>query len=254
MSDEFSGGSGTEGERPWLDRESRFSKSEDQAFIARSMQYVKDHHGILTLVSDCGGVYQESLLINIEHGALLIDKPLEWAGEPDSFRIFFRDRRRIWNYFPVSGVSYSPFALTVAMPEELHCQQRRACPRVMVPPGTRALVKNGSQAMATVFVHDLSAAGMLMCNDPAEGEYATDSIINDIVVSLPAGGTAHGEGNVRKVLPLIGQGRIVRSYLDKETQRPCYGVSFQYESVYVKETINQIVSEVASDDGRNDFL
>ena len=101
--------------------------------------------------------------------------------------------------------------------------------------------------MATVFVHDLSAAGMLMCNDPAEGEYATDSIINDIVVSIPPRGSAGEVSTARKVLPLICRGRIVRSFVDQETQRPCYGVSFHYDSNYVKETISQVVSEVAGD-------
>jgi hypothetical protein len=85
---------------------------------------------------------------------------------------------------------------------------------------------------------------MLMYNDPAEGEYATDSIINDIVVSIPPFSGAGEKSCVRKVLPLIGQGRIVRSYIDSDTQRPCYGVSFLYDSSYVKETIDQIVSEM----------
>ncbi len=241
-------------ERPWLAEESSFSKSEDSVRISRAIRFLKENHAPLTLVDAGGGMRQESLLVSINEGSLRIDRPLEWDGEPDFFRIFFRDHHRNWNYFPASAVSYSPFALSVAMPEELHYLQRRACHRVKLPIGTRALVKNGNRDMATVFVQDLSAAGMLMFNDPAEGEYSKDSIINDIVVSIPPGGRGHSEGSIRKVLPLIGQGRIVRSYLDEETRRPCYGVSFQYESSYVKETINQIISEVENDFGQNDFL
>lgn len=239
---------------PWLMDESNFSKSEDPVRITRILRYIKENHEPLTLLDEGDRVPRESLLININDGSLQIDKPLEWGDKDSPFRVFFRDQQRNWIFFPVSRVSASPFALSVAVPEALHYLQRRACPRVKVPIGTRALVKNGNQLMSTVFVHDLSASGMLMHNNPAEGEYAPESIINDIVVSIPHGRAAREKGNIRKVLPLIGQGRIVRSYVDPETHRPCYGVSFQYDSSYVRETINQIISEVEGDVGHSDFF
>jgi hypothetical protein len=73
-------------------------------------------------------------------------------------------------------------------------------------------------------------------------EFPVDSMLNDIVVSIPKEGG--GEGiHSRKVLPLISQGRVVRSFTDRETRRLCYGISFEHESNYVQETLCRIVAD-----------
>ena len=220
-----------------------FSNSKDGDYILKLVQSVRDNHVSLTLVSAVDNICQQSLLIKISDNSLQIDKPLDWDKSVDSFRVFFRDMQQRWNFFLASNLTDFPFSLTIAMPEELHTLQRRSCSRVKVPFGTRALVKTGNDIISTVFVNDLSAAGMSMCNDPTGGDYATDSVIKDIVVSIP-NSTFSGESRAsRKVLPLISQGRIVRSFVDHETSRPCYGISFDHDSNYVKETIRQAVSE-----------
>lgn len=231
---------------PWLEDEGRFVISEDQGCIAETMGYLKDNHVSLTLVDGGGEVCLQSLLVNITDGVLQLDKPLEWSSTCDSFRVFFRDMNQQWNFFEARSLSGNPFSLPIAAPVELYLLQRRSYRRVKVPVGTRALVKKDNEAMATVVVHDLSAAGMLMANDPAECEYTTDSIIRDIVVSIPPRGSVGEVSTARKILPLICRGRVVRSFIDQETERPCYGVSFHYDSNYVQETISQVVSEVES--------
>jgi hypothetical protein len=229
---------------PWGAPDNSFSQSQNREHIAQTMRYVKNEHVALTLVAAGGDAVLHSLALNITEGELQIDKPLEWAGAIDSFRVFFRDMRQRWNFFAVSGAADNPFSLSIPMPETIWLLQRRSCNRIKVPCGTRALVKKADAAMATVLVHDLSAAGMLMYNDQVEGEYAMDSVINDIIVSIPSPGAAGEVGLARKVLPLIGQGRIVRAFVDPQTRRRCYGVSFSYESNYVRESINQVVAEV----------
>ena len=231
---------------PWLADKSSFLISSDREYIVRTMQYLKDNHVPLTLVVDGSDIFQQSLVFNIADGTVQMDKPLEWGDGVDSFRVFFNDMYHKWNFFLVSNLPDTPFSLSVTMPDELFFFQKRSCNRVVFPPGTRALVKRENEAMSTVFVHDLSSAGMLICNDPADGEYDKDSIISDIVVSIPSCGD-NGGGRARKVLPLISRGQIVRSFLDKESQRPCYGVSFQYDSSYVEETISQMVADVERD-------
>ncbi len=231
---------------PWLADQNGFAISKDRPDIAQTMDYLKDNRVTLTLVDDAGGICLQSLLVNIVDGSLQVDKPLDWSEEVDSFRVFFRDKDQRWSFFMASSLAGYPFSLSIAMPEALYTLQRRAFNRVKVPAGTRALVKREDEAMTTIFVYDLSVAGMLMCSDPAEGEYATDSLISDIVISIPPGKAAGEVSIARKVLPLIGRGRIVRSFVDQETLRPCYGVSFHYDSQYVQENIKQVVSEVAS--------
>ncbi|MEN8136011.1 MAG: hypothetical protein ABFS18_10840 [Thermodesulfobacteriota bacterium] len=229
---------------PWLADEGGFSRSNDRERIAEIIQYIKDNDVTLTLVDGGRGISQQSLLINTTDDSLQIAKPSEWGDAIDSFRVFFRDMQQRWNFFMATGLMDKTSNLSVAMPDALYFLQRRSCNRVKLPAGTRALVKRENEAMTTIFVRDLSADGMLMCNDPAEGKYATDSVISDIVVSIPRGRAVDEVSTARRVLPLIGRGRVVRSFVDQETLRPCYGVSFHYDSEYVKETINQVVFEV----------
>jgi hypothetical protein len=228
---------------PWALPGNRFSQSQNREHIARTMRYIKEEHVALAVVAAGSDVALQSLLINITEGELRIDKPLEWAGAIDSFRVFFRDLQQRWNFFAVSAAGDNPFSLSIPMPEILCLLQRRSCNRIKVPCGTRALVKKADAGLATVLVHDLSAAGMSMCNDPAEGEYAMDSIISDIIVSIPPQLAAGEVSLARKVLPLIGQGRIVRAFVDPQSRRRCYGVSFSYESGYVRDSISQVVAE-----------
>lgn len=231
------------GDEPWLAANRILLKSADYDVIVASLQHLKDNHLPLILVAEGGAVYQQNLVINLADDRLQIDKPLEWVDGVGSCRVFFKDSDDKWNFFPASELAESPFNLSVAMPDELYFFQQRSCHRVTFPPGTRALVKRQNDSMATVFVHDLSAAGMLICNDPLDGEYDKDSVISDIVISIPARGGAIA----RRVLPLISRGQIVRSYTDQETMRPCHGVSFQYDSRYVEETIRLLVAEVERD-------
>ncbi|MCK4839093.1 MAG: PilZ domain-containing protein [Desulfobulbaceae bacterium] len=245
MTADVSKTSGAANGEPWLAEDNGFSISKDQGYIAKTMDYLKDNHVTLTLVDDAGGVCLQSLMVNIVDGALQVDKPLDWDEEIGSFRVFFRDMTQRWNFFMASSQPGNPFSLSIVMPDALSFYQRRSSTRVKVPVGARALIRKENEKIATVFITDLSAAGMLMCNDLAEGEYDTDSIISDIVVSIPPIGAAGEVSTVRKVLPLIARGRIVRSFVDQETLRPCYGVSFHYDSKYVKESIDQVVSEVA---------
>lgn len=229
---------------PWFVDCDAFSQCNDLGYIAKSVGIVKDNRLPLTLVADGGKIFQQSLLTNITDGLLQIDKPLEWDDEIYSFRAFFRDMQKKWNFFPVNIESCNPFSISVAMPETLSFLQRRSCGRIKVPSGTRALVRNGNDVMSTVFVHDLSAAGMLICNGPAEYQYSTDTIISDIVVSIPPGASGGEVATARKVLPLINQGKVVRSFVDKKSHRSCHGISFHYDSSYVRETIDRAISEV----------
>ena len=113
-----------------------------------------------------------------------------------------------------------------------------------VPVGTRAMVKkSGNDLVQTLYVMDISAAGMLFCDVSSVDEHAVGSYINDIVVSLP-----HEQGEKvgpRKLLPLIHKGKVVRAFVDKETSRSCYGISFEYDSGYVKDTLCRMISEIA---------
>lgn len=254
MTDDMPATSGAVDCDPWLEDQGRFVISEDLGGVSETMAYLKDNHVSLTLVDGSGGVCLQSLLVNITDGVLQLDKPLEWDGAMDSFRVFFRDMNQQWNFFAARSLSGNPFSIPVSVPDELYVLQRRSYRRVKVPVGTRALVKKDNEVMSTVVVHDISAAGMLMANDPAECEYSTDSIIRDIVVSIPPRGSVGEVSTARKILPLICRGQIVRSFVDQATQRLCYGVSFHYDSNYVKETISQVVSEVDSPAASDDIV
>lgn len=230
--------------KPWLADESKYLRITERQNIATTMQYIKDNHVSLTVVLENGNILMQSVVINIDGGSVALDKPLNWVDRFEVFRVYFRDCYQRWTYFLVSEPKVTPFAIFMPMPDELCSFQKRICKRVIFPPGTRALVKKENESMATVFVHDLSSAGMLICNDPADGEYDQDSIINDIVVSIPVPSDNQGGIVARKVLPLISRGQVVRSFMDGETSRLCYGIAFQYDSSYVRETISQLIADV----------
>jgi hypothetical protein len=229
---------------PWQFPEESYLLVEDYGQISKTFAKVRSSHGLMTLVFDNGHVFEKCLLVNIENGTLHIDKPLDWNGHNGPFRVFFRDHKYCWRFFRTDNYTQNPFSLSVEVPDSLFLLQRRLYKRVAVPPGTRALVKTGRDSRITVYVHDISASGMLFCNSGTTDEYPVDDFFHDIVISLPQVADPVSTATVRKVMPLISSGKVVRSFVDEHTSRTCYGISFESESNYVREALCRLVQEV----------
>ena len=236
-------------DEPWSIDQRRFYPSENQDILSGSLNDLKENHTLLTLVTAHGGLYNEVLMIGIDGNKIQIDRPLDWEENGDSFRIFYRDSNDRWCFFYSGEPSTGPFSISLDMPGRLFYLQRRISKRVPVPVGTRAMVKRDvSHLMKTVYLMDISEAGMLFCDGASEVGYPVGSFINDIVVSLPPqplnGSTI--DSGLRKVLPLIHKGRVVRTFVDKQTGRNCCGVEFSHGSSYVKDTLRRKISNISA--------
>jgi hypothetical protein len=229
---------------PWQLPEESYLPVEDAKQISRIFAEVRSSHSLMTLLPDAGQVFEKCLLMNIEEGILHIDKPLDWNNHNGSLRVFFRDHQNCWRFFRTSNYTHNPFSLSVEIPETLFLLQRRRYKRVAVPHGTRAIVNTGRDPMTTVFVRDISASGMLFSDSTTTDEYPLDDSFQDIVISIPRAADSGSLAPARKVMPLISSGRVVRSFVDENTGRPCYGVSFEYESNYVREALCSLVQKV----------
>lgn len=220
---------------PWEFLGSSFLVEGDRERIDKTLKEAKSNHLSLTLVAEDGRVFTQSLLISLSEEGLLIDKPLEWDDRIGAFRLFFRGLNGRWLFFRTGVTQVMPFSLSLARPGEVFVLQRRSHPRITVPQGTRAILKKDGRLLNSFYVRDLSPAGMLVCTASPSSGLSVESILNDIVISLPDNGTKLG-----RVLPPIDQGQVVRTFVDEESQIYCHGIAFNYDSAYIRAALGQI--------------
>lgn len=220
---------------PWEFLESSFLVEGDHKRIVKTLDEARANHLSLTLVAEDGRVFPQSLLISLSDDGLLIDKPLEWDDGIATFRLFFRGLNGRWLFFRTGVTQVMPFSLSLAQPGEVFVLQRRSHQRVVVPQGTRAILKKDGRMLNSFYVRDLSPAGMLVCTTSPASGLALESILNDIVISLPDNGAKPG-----RVLPPIDRGQVVRTFIDVESHIYCHGIAFNYDSDYIRAALGQI--------------
>ena len=193
-----------------------------------ALEEAKIKHLDLTVVTGDGQVFRQILLNSLSADGLVIDKPLAWDDKIDSFRLFFRSLDGRWLFLRTRVAQIMPFSLALPQPTELFVLQRRSQQRILVPSGTRAMLKKDGRLLTSFYVRDLSPAGMLVCTASASSGLSLDSSnLNDIVITLPGHGVERG-----RVLPPIDNGRVVRTFYAEEDQIYCHGIAFNYDSAY----------------------
>jgi len=207
---------------------------------------IKDNNFFLTIISDNGRIYQQSLPVRISRDEILIKKPDGWENKFKSFHVFFPKIDNKWNFFSANVKGHSSDILTINIPGKVYFLQKRGHRRFPVPPGTKAFFKeNGAMDIDIVQVQDISAGGMLICQRPSGDKYSIDSLINQIFIMIPPI-IENGEiSSSKKISPLITQGKIVHSFFNQETSLACYGISFLYQSSYIKKIVTDFVDELA---------
>lgn len=231
-------GSEEECSAPWEFSEGSFLVENDREGIERIFQEAREHHLFLTLVAEDGRVFSQSLLISLAGNILRIDKPLEWDETVGSFRIFLRSRNGRWSFFLVNEATVMPFSISVDLPGELFFLQRRTYPRVTMPQGTVAILKKDGKLLNSLYVRDISPAGMLVCTTSPSSGIDVSVLLSDIVISIPDGNGRRGRN-----FPPIDRGQVVRSFFEEENHTYCHGIAFDYESSYVREALGRIAGE-----------
>ena len=115
--------------------------------------------------------------------------------------------------------------------------EKRRFKRIPAPVGTTALLRNSGTGRDKIYVQDISMIGMLVCDHNSEELYSINSSINNILVDIPPCKISDN----KRILLLIDNGKIVRSFFDQASKAFCYGIELTYESSYVKGKIENIV-------------
>jgi len=216
---------------PWEIEVESFARIAAPDLIEKTLQVIKNDYVMLVLTSIEGVRYGNTILVEFDRESLSIDRPLDFDEKSiDWFRIYFQDILGVWSFFEVRTIAECHYSLCTTYPESLHRLQRRQYHRVEVPWGTRAVFWESDNLCDGGYVKDLSAAGMLICTGHSEVRFEEKTVLNEIAIALPHHPSAcRKKTEDRIVLPVIHQGRIVRSFKNSETNRICHGVSFEHD-------------------------
>jgi len=227
---------------PWEIESDQYHRIDSAELIEKSLDVIKNDAVLLVLAAPDGRRYGNTILVGFDRQALHIDKPNNFdESVVDSFLIYFKDILGVWSYFQVRTVSECESTLCSTYPEALYRLQRRQYYRVKVPQGTRTIFREEDQLRDGGVVKDLSAGGMLICTGKTEEQFRPNTVINDITITLPFVAVPLEAGdNVQVVLPVIKQGRIVRTFMDGENNQICHGVAFDTDGESKKELTSYI--------------
>jgi hypothetical protein len=225
---------------PWLiDEGTNLFTETLQGGVSELLGGIRDNR--LTIITNQGQVFEQYQTLEINNGKIKVEKPYGWKDSTDSFYVFFRNKESKWNFFQAQDITCYPSAIKMNPPEKIFFLQRRRYRRVLAPLGTKAIFKGLDNRIDTAHVQDLSEGGMLMCVNSTKDKLPTDSIINEIFITIPPKIKKEHTNVVRRITPLINSGKIVRTFYDQEHSISYYGISFFSNSSYVKESVNRLV-------------
>jgi len=229
---------------PWEIKSDHYGRLDSPELLKKSLNVIKDDHVLLVLASLDGHRYGNTILINFDQDGMIIDKPNNFdESSIDVFRIYFKDILGVWSFFQVQTISANEPDMTVSSsyPDALYRLQTRQYHRVDVPEGTRAVFREHDQVRDGGFVKDISAGGMLICTGKQEEQFPPNTVINDINITLPLSPKFQPKDDEEIVeLPVIKQGRIVRTFEDSITNQICHGVAFETDGESEKELTSYI--------------
>jgi hypothetical protein len=222
---------------PWKIDDDDFTITTDRELISTVLDNIKEERPPLVLASADGCRYGDTILIRYDDKTLNIDKPIEFVEtDMPSCRVYFQDIIGVWGFFEVAIINDLPFSLYTSYPDTLYRLQKRRDLRINVPDVTRAFFRHGTNLHGDCLVKDISASGMLICAGNIDEKFANNLNISDIALALPRSqfsGKAEGEGHI--VLPVVSKGRVVRSFVEQETDSICLGISFRGSSAVMDE-------------------
>lgn len=230
---------------PWLmEGKSDLFPDIMQGSVSELLGGIRDNR--LTIITDGGRVYEQYQSLEISNGKIKIEKPHGWKAPTESFHVFFKNRNNSWNFFQAENSVCYPAAIQIDPPKKIFFLQKRRFHRVLAPIGTKAIFRGHDNHLDTAHVQDISEGGMLVCINSAQDRYPADSIIEDIFITIPPKIKKDQANIVRRITPLISNGKVVRSFYDQEHSISSYGISFSCNSVYVKESVSRLVTFLES--------
>ena len=232
---------------PWLIDINDFATCDDLSVIEMTLDEIKKKNVMLVLASPSGERYGNTILIDVDDEIISIDRPNGFDEETrGTFRIFFKDISEAWCFFEVEVISECTSSLCSSFPEVLYRLQQRKKHRVDVPENTRAVFWQKDVIHNGGHVRNLSSAGMLLCTECQDEKFAEDTTIHNIAIALPQHEySAKSDGDDQDVLPIITNGKIVRSFREEETGLVCHGVSFSDGDDVISEIEKFVEANIA---------
>jgi len=206
----------------WQASDADYERSVSSELINRAITRLVNGHLSIFLTSKD---YQSgpAILIGANDQGLLIDKPRDWRS-CRKVRLLFKDEARLTNHFDVRILAESTDTLQSSLPGEIFRLQRRASYRVDVPRGCHVSFLSDNNLHTGLTVKNISALGMLFFSKKPMALPRTG--IQDIALSFPAG---EGEDILAGRQQKVSQGKIVRTFLDRQLGIVHYGVAFRSE-------------------------
>lgn len=121
--------------------------------------------------------------------------------------------------------------------------EKRRSKRVPAPKEATAIFKNEKGGLDRIHIRDLSLGGMLIYDNNMAGKRSTYSVIDNIYLNIHVGGPDTGS----KFYIFIGQGKIVRSFIDEASQSICYGIEFSNSSSNDKYQLKNLINKLTLD-------
>ncbi|MBU0674937.1 MAG: PilZ domain-containing protein [Proteobacteria bacterium] len=221
---------------PWQISRNEFTPIDHPTSIDHTLTTMRDSHLFLNLTGDYY-LSGQTILTDFDQKNLMFDKPLDWPEALTSSQVYFKDRLMIWSFFEVNIVCTTPDTLYTTVPTRLYRLQRRQYFRISPPLGSKASFQLEDQSFNSLAVNDLSAGGMLVSTNSPETPLADSVVLDEIKITIPQ--PVRGKTS-ETVLPIITQGKVVRSFQDPKTNRRYFGICFQ-NSPEIRDEISRYV-------------
>ena len=207
----------------WEDFERGYEKTHSSEIIEQSLTRLMKKRVFISLAQKD---YKSgpTVLVGVNQGQILIDKPIDWPDNGPRIRIIFRDKRNLLNQCFVSLISSTRDTIYAHRPTELFRLQRRNNHRVVTPYGSRVSFNYHGLLSRKYIIKDISAGGMLFCT--GRQLRLTGAKLTDISVNIPLVGADSESERVKDFLANIRAGEVVRTCRDRYSDLFCYGVSF----------------------------
>ena len=200
-------------------------------YVSELLREITDNH--LAIITD-----------EIHNEKIQIGKPSGWNDSVTSFHVFFKNKYNIWNYFRAENITpYQSFIL-FSPPTKVFFLQRRRCKRIAAPTGTKVIFREMGHEIDSAYVQDVSAGGMLIGINSAKTKYPSGSIIHEMLITIPPKTKSGKKNIIRKIIPVILNGKVVRTFYDRERLISCYGISFLFKNDSSKIDVNNLISYI----------
>lgn len=204
-----------------------FEYNRSGPIIINTLNWLREKRIFVTLMHN-GYQSCATVVIEVGHDKIVIDKPRDWMASRSKIKVIFRNQLKLWSFFSCELLATSSDSLYFKIPNELFFIQRRQNYRITLPEGSMATFLYNTKK-CKLNIQDLSTGGMLLSGTSPRQLPPLKKTIEHIIISIPS--TYIGASTKKGiVLFKITDGEIVRSFANKNVNLYFAGVKFSPSS------------------------